>query len=216
MFHDTQGLINLFGSDKAFTAKLDSVFRLPNTIKVGGYGQVIHEMTEMRLGNMGQYAQGNEPIHHMIYLYDYAGEPWKAQQHLREVMDKLYKSDENGYPGDEDEGQMSSWYVLSAMGIYSVCPGTDQYVIGSPEFNRITITMENGKKFVIEANNNSKQNVYIQSGTLNGKAYNHNWIRYSDINNGGILHFEMGDKPNKERGVAQADKPFSLSGKGPF
>lgn len=216
VFHDTQGLINLFGSDKAFTAKLDSVFTLSPTIKVGGYGQVIHEMTEMKLGNMGQYAQGNEPIHHMIYLYDYAGQPWKAQQHLREVMDKLYNSTENGYPGDEDEGQMSSWYVLSAMGIYSVCPGTDQYVIGSPEFNKVTITMENGKKFVIEAHNNSKQNVYIQSGTLNGKAYTHNWIRYSDINNGGILHFEMGDKPNKERGILQVDKPFSLSAKGPF
>ena len=131
-------------------------------------------------------------------------------------MDKLYNSTENGYPGDEDEGQMSSWYVLSAMGIYSVCPGTDQYVIGSPEFNKITITMESGKKFVIEANNNSKQNVYIQSGTLNGKVYNHNWIRYSDIANGGTLHFEMGDKPNTGRGILQVDKPFSLSAKEPF
>ncbi len=165
----------------------------------------------MKLGNMGQYAQGNEPIHHMIYLYDYAGQPWKAQQHIREVMDKLYNATENGYPGDEDEGQMSSWYVLSAMGIYSVCPGTDQYVIGSPEFSKVTITMEDGKKFVIEANNNSQQNVYIQSGTLNGQAYTHNWIKYSDIANGGTLHFEMGDQPALNRGIEPADKPFSLS-----
>ena len=211
VFHDEQGLINLFGGNKNFTDKLDSVFTLPPTIKVGAYGQVIHEMTEMKLGNMGQYAQGNEPIHHMIYLYDYAGQPWKAQQHIRDVMDKLYNSTENGYPGDEDEGQMSSWYVLSAMGIYSVCPGTDQYVIGSPEFSKITITMEDGKKFVIEANNNSQQNVYIQSGTLNGNAYSHNWIKYSDIANGGTLHFEMGNQPNTQRGIEQPDKPFSLS-----
>lgn len=211
VFHDEQGLIDLFGGNKNFTAKLDSVFTLPPTIKVGAYGQVIHEMTEMKLGNMGQYAQGNEPIHHMIYLYDYAGQPWKAQQHIREVMDKLYNSHENGYPGDEDEGQMSSWYVLSAMGIYSVCPGTDQYVIGSPEFKKVTITMEDGKKFVIEANNNSQQNVYIQSGTLNGSTYNHNWIKYSDIANGGTLHFEMGNQPNMQRGIEQADKPFSVS-----
>ena len=211
VFHDEQGLIDLFGGNKNFTEKLDSVFSLPPTIKVGAYGQVIHEMTEMKLGNMGQYAQGNEPIHHMIYLYDYAGQPWKAQQHIREVMDKLYNSTENGYPGDEDEGQMSSWYVLSAMGIYSVCPGTDQYVIGSPEFKKITITMEDGKKFVIEANNNNQQNVYIQSGTLNGSTYSHNWIKYSDIANGGILHFEMGKQPNLQRGIEPADKPFSLS-----
>jgi predicted alpha-1,2-mannosidase len=211
VFHDEQGLINLFGGNKNFTDKLDSVFTLPPTIKVGAYGQVIHEMTEMKLGNMGQYAQGNEPIHHMIYLYDYAGQPWKAQQHIRDVMDKLYNSTENGYPGDEDEGQMSSWYVLSAMGIYSVCPGTDQYVIGSPEFKKITITMEDGKKFIIEANNNSQQNVYIQSGTLNGNTYTHNWIKYSDIAKGGILHFEMGNQPALQRGIEQADKPFSLS-----
>ncbi len=211
VFHDEQGLINLFGSDQNFTAKLDSVFTLPPTIKVGEYHQVIHEMTEMKLGNMGQYAQGNEPIHHMIYLYDYAGQPWKAQQHLREVMDKLYKSDENGYPGDEDEGQMSSWYVLSAMGIYSVCPGTDQYVIGSPEFSKVTITMENGKKFIIDAHNNSQQNVYIQSGTLNGQPFTHNWISYRDIANGGTLHFEMGSQPDTQRGTAAADRPYSVS-----
>jgi len=211
VFQDVQGLINLMGGDKNFTSKIDSVFTEPGTIKVGGYGTVIHEMTEMAAFKMGQYAQGNEPIHHLLYLYNYAGQPWKAQQHLREVMDKMYNASENGYPGDEDEGQMSSWYVLSAAGIYSVCPGTDQYVIGSPLFKKITITLENGKKFTVEANNNSSRNVYIQSATLNGKPYTHNWINHADIMNGGVLHFEMGDKPALNRGLADEDKPFSLS-----
>jgi len=211
VFQDVQGLINLMGGDKNFTDKIDSVFTEPGTIKVGGYGQVIHEMTEMAAFKMGQYAQGNEPIHHLLYMYNYAGQPWKAQQHLREVMDKMYNAGENGYPGDEDEGQMSSWYVLSAAGIYSVCPGTDEYVIGSPAFKKMTITLEDGKKFIIEANNNSKQNVYIQSATLNGKPYTHNFIKHGDIMAGGILRFEMGDKPNMNRGLAADDKPFSLS-----
>jgi predicted alpha-1,2-mannosidase len=211
VFQDVQGLIHLMGGNKGFTAKLDSVFTEPGTIKVGGYGSVIHEMTEMAAFKMGQYAQGNEPIHHMLYLYNYAAQPWKAQQHLREVMAKMYNATENGYPGDEDEGQMSSWYVLSSAGFYSVCPGTDQYVIGSPSFKKMTITLEGGHKFVIEANNNSDKNVYIQSATLNGRTYTHNWISHKDIINGGVLHFEMGDKPNTQRGLANDDKPFSLS-----
>ncbi|TFF38172.1 GH92 family glycosyl hydrolase [Mucilaginibacter psychrotolerans] len=211
VFHDTQGLINLMGGDKNFTAKIDSVFSEPGTIKVGGYGQVIHEMTEMAEFKMGQFAQGNEPIHHMLYMYNYAGQPWKAQMHLREVMDKMYNATENGYPGDEDEGQMSSWFVLSAAGFYSVCPGTDQYVIGSPLFPKMTIALDNGNNFIIEANNNSKTNVYIQSATLNGMPYTHNFITQTDIMNGGVLHLEMGDKPNLTRGLAPEDKPFSLS-----
>ena len=168
-------------------------------------------MTEMAAFKTGQYAQGNEPIHHLLYLYNYAGQPWKAQEHLRTVMSKMYNATENGYPGDEDEGQMSSWFVLSAAGIYSVCPGTDQYVIGSPLFKKMTITMESGKKLVIEAENNSPENVYIQSATLNGKPYSHNWIAYSDIKNGGTLHFVMGNKPALNRGLKPEDRPFSLS-----
>lgn len=213
VFHDIQGLINLMGGNKNFTDKMDSVFTQPNTVHVGEYHQMIHEMTEMQLLNLGQYAHGNQPIQHMVYLYNYAGEPWKAQQHVREVMEKAYNATENGYPGDEDQGQMSSWYVLSTLGIYSVCPGTDQYVIGSPVFNKATITMEDGKKFVIEANNNSKQNIYIQSATLNGKLFTHNWISHPDIINGGTLHFEMGASPALNRGLADEDKPFSLSAK---
>lgn len=211
VFHDIQGLQNLMGGEKNFADKIDSVFSSPNTIVPGKYGVEIHEMTEMKLANMGQYAHGNQPIQHMIYLYNYARQPWKAQYHVRQVMDRLYNASESGFPGDEDQGQMSSWYVLSALGIYSVCPGTDQYVIGSPVFNKVTITLESGKKFVIDANNNNKQNVYIQSATLNGKIYNHNFIKHSDITNGGVLKFEMGDKPNTSRGIADDDKPFSLS-----
>ena len=211
VFQDIQGLINLMGGNKNFNAKLDSVFSVPNAVKVGTYGGMIHEMTEMVMANMGQYAHGNQPIQHMIYLYNYSAEPWKAQYHVRDVMSKLYNSTENGYPGDEDQGQTSSWYVLSALGFYSVCPGTDQYVIGSPVFNRTTITLENGKKFTIEAKGNSKENVYIQSALLNGKPYNHNWLTYDDIINGGTLVFSMGNKPGEQRGVANDDKPFSLS-----
>jgi predicted alpha-1,2-mannosidase len=208
-----QGLINLTGGDEQFVSKIDSVFSQPNIVHVGAYGQTIHEMTEMVNANLGQYAHGNQPIQHLIYLYSYAGAPWKTQSRIREVMAKLYNATENGYPGDEDQGGMSSWYVLSAMGIYSVCPGTDQYVLGSPVFNKITITMENGKKFVIEANNNNKKNVYIQSATLNGRLYTHNWITYDDIKNGSILHLEMADQPNLTRGLENSDKPFSLSKK---
>ena len=211
VFHDIQGLQNLMGGEANFVAKMDSVFSIPNTIVPGKYGGVIHEMTEMKLADMGQYAHGNQPIQHMIYLYNYARQPWKAQYHVRQVMDRLYNATENGFPGDEDQGQMSSWYVLSALGIYSVCPGTDQYVIGSPVFKKATLTLENGKKFVIEAANNSMQNVYIQSATLNGKPYSHNFITHGDIMNGGTLKFEMGGQPNKTRGLNDDDKPFSLS-----
>ena len=211
VFHDVQGLIDLTGGDERFVAKIDSVFALPGIVKYGTYGTKIHEMLEMELAKMGQYAQGNQPIQHMIYLYSYAGQPWKTQYWVRQVMDRLYNSSENGYPGDEDQGGMSSWYVLSALGIYSVCPGTDEYVLGSPKFRKATITMEDGKKFVIEAKGNSKDNVYIQNATLNGKRHTRNYIHYSDIVNGGVLELQMGNQPEKTRGTAKEDRPFSLS-----
>ncbi|OJV88016.1 MAG: alpha-mannosidase [Bacteroidia bacterium 44-10] len=211
VFHDVQGLINLFGSDEKLTTKMDSVFTVPNKIVPGSYGGIIHEMKEMELANMGQYAHGNQPIQHMIFLYSYAGQPWKTQYWARQIMDRLYNFTERGYPGDEDQGGMSSWYILNALGIYSVCPGTDEYVIGSPLFPKVTITLEDGKKFVIEAKNNSKENVYIQSASLNGETLEKNYITYSDIVNGGILRFEMGDQPDKTRGISKDAVPFSLS-----
>lgn len=211
VFHDIQGLINLTGGDSRFVAKIDSVFSLPGTVKYGTYGTKIHEMLEMELAKMGQYAQGNQPIQHMIYLYSYAGQPWKTQYWIRQVMDRLYNSSEDGYPGDEDQGGMSSWYVLSALGFYGVCPGTDEYVLGSPKFKKATITMEDGKKFVIEAKGNNKENVYIQSAKLNGKEYSKNYIRYSDIANGGVMEMEMGYQPALDRGTGKEDRPFSLT-----
>lgn len=210
VFHDVQGLIDLVGGNERFVAKLDSVFSVPNTVNVGTYGYKIHEMTEMQIAEMGQYAHGNQPIQHMIYLYNYAGVPWKTQQKVREVMRRLYNATESGYPGDEDQGQTSSWYVLSALGFYSVCPGTDQYVLGSPLFKKTTITLEDGKQFVIDAKNNNEQNVYIQSATLNGEKYSKNFIRYEDIAGGGTLSLMMDDQPEKHN-MARNDLPFSVS-----
>lgn len=211
VFHDVQGLINLFGSDERFVTKMDSVFSQPSVIKPGTYGGIIHEMKELEIAKMGQYAHGNQPIQHMPYLYSYAGEPWKTQYWVRQIVERLYNSTEKGFPGDEDQGGMSSWYVLSALGIYAVCPGTDEYVIGSPLFQKATITLENGNKFVIEADGNSKENLYIQSGTLNGRELDKNYIHYSDIADGGVLKFQMGNRPNKQRNTTKYAAPFSLS-----
>lgn len=212
VFHDVQGLIDLFGSRERFTEKMDSVFTVSDTVITGTYGGMIHEMTEMQLAGMGQYAHGNQPIQHMPYLYCYAGQPWKTQYLVRKIMDRLYDSSEKGFPGDEDQGGMSSWYVLSAIGLYAVCPGTDEYVIGSPLFGRMTITMENGRKFTIVAENNSAGNVYIQSATLNGLPLDRNYIRYSEIVSGGELHLVMGPEPQTHRGTSPYAAPFSLSG----
>ena len=211
VFHDVQGLINLYGSDEAFIAKIDSVFTAPDTVIPGTYGGMIHEMIEMQLAGMGQYAHGNQPIQHLPYLYSYAGQPWKTQYHVRNIMSRLYNATEKGFPGDEDQGGMSSWYVLSALGLYSVCPGTDQYVLGSPLFDRHTITLENGNQFTIIAENNSPENIYIQSATLNGRELVNNYITYNDIVDGGVLHLVMGDKPEKNRGTKKYSAPFSLS-----
>ncbi|MEH6309055.1 glycoside hydrolase family 92 protein, partial [Olivibacter sp. CPCC 100613] len=141
--------------------KLDTFFTMHSGFKVGTYGQEIHEMREMVLANMGQYAHGNQPVQHVAYAYNYAGQPWKTQYRVRKIMQQLYNATEKGFPGDEDQGQMSSWYVISALGLYSVCPGTTQYNIGSPVFRKATITLEDGKKFTINATNNSPANVYI-------------------------------------------------------
>ncbi|MCF0175754.1 MAG: glycoside hydrolase family 92 protein [Bacteroidales bacterium] len=211
VFHDVQGLIDLFGSDKAFTDKLDAVFTTEPELEYGSYGYVIHEMLEMKLADMGQYAHGNQPIQHMPYLYLYAGQPWKTQYWVRQIMSRLYNSSPQGYPGDEDQGGMSSWYVISALGIYAVTPGTDQYVIGSPVFRNATLSLENGNTFTVKADNNSPENVYIQSATLNGQPLEKNWITYSDIMNGGELHLVMGPEPNYGRCTGKEAAPFSVS-----
>jgi predicted alpha-1,2-mannosidase len=211
VFHDIQGLIELIGGDQAFVAKLDSVFSTSSDFKVGTYNRVIHEMAEMAMIHMGQYAHGNQPIQHMIYLYNYAGEPWKSQKWVRKVMDELYNSSPDGYPGDEDQGQTSSWFVISAMGLYSVCPGTTEYVIGSPLFPKMTVSLENGKKLVIEAENNTPENVYIQTASLNGQPFTRNFLHYDELMNGGVIHYKMGNLPALNKGVSKEDRPFSVS-----
>ena len=211
VFHDVQGLIDLYGDDRTFTAKMDSVFTAPPTVHPGTYGGMIHEMQEMVEAGMGQYAHGNQPIQHMPYLYCYAGEPWKTQYRVRQIMSRLYNAGVKGYPGDEDQGGMSSWYVLSALGLYSVCPGTDQYVIGSPLFRKASIALENGRTFTVEAAGNSPENVYIVGATLDGEPFERNWIAYDEIMRGGTLHFEMGPEPNLNRCTSKAAAPFSLS-----
>jgi len=210
-FHDIQGLINLMGGQKQFIAKLDSVFTLPPIFDDSYYGEVIHEIREMRIVNMGQYAHGNQPIQHMLYLYNYAGEPWKTQYHVRDVMNKLYMATPDGYCGDEDNGQTSAWYVFSAMGFYSVCPASGQYVLGTPYFKKLTINLENGKKVIINAANNSDNNVYINSMTLNGKPYDLNWLSHQTLMQGVVINDSMSAQPNKQRGIKAEDFPYSLS-----
>jgi predicted alpha-1,2-mannosidase len=213
VFQDVDGLVNLMGGKENFIAKLDSVFTVPPFFDASYYGEVIHEIREMQIANMGNYAHGNEPIQHMIYLYSYAGQPWKTQYHVREAMDKLYNYTPDGYCGDEDTGQTSAWYVFSALGFYPVTPGTDQYVIGSPLFSRATLKFENGKKLVIDATGNSKENIYAGDIRLNKKELKRNYIRHSELQAGGRLHFKMQSVPDKTRNTTEATYPYSMSTK---
>jgi predicted alpha-1,2-mannosidase len=211
VFHDIQGLINLMGGKKQFVAKLDSVFILPPVFDDSYYGTVIHEIREMQIADMGQYAHGNQPIQHMIYLYNFAGEPWKTQYWARETMNRMYKATPDGYCGDEDNGQTSAWYVFSAMGFYPVTPASDQYVLGAPLFKKLTINLENGKTITINAANNSAENKYVNSLRVNGKSYQFNWLSHKALLEGADLNFDMSATPNKQRGIDKADVPYSMS-----
>ena len=190
---------------------LDSVFEMPPDFDDSYYGFPIHEIREMQIAGMGNYAHGNQPIQHMIYLYNYAGQPWKTQQHVREVLTKLYNPQADGYCGDEDNGQTSAWYVFSAMGFYPVAPGTGQYVFGAPLFNKITLQLENGNELTIEAQNNSAKNFYVDKIELNDQLYNKNFITHNKIQEGGKLTFYMTNKPNKKRGIAKDSWPYSMT-----
>lgn len=212
VFHDPQGLINLMGGDDVFVGMLDSVFSVPPVFDDSYYGQVIHEIREMTVMNMGNYAHGNQPIQHMIYLYNYAKQPWKAQYWLRQVMDRLYTPTPDGYCGDEDNGQTSAWYVFSALGFYPVCPGTDQYVLGAPLFKKATVHFENGKAIEIKAPQNSCTNLYIKGMKVNGAEYSKNYVTHSLLQNGGVVDCVMSDTPNMERGIGMEDAPYSFSG----
>jgi len=211
VFQDINGLIDLMGGKKDFVAMLDSVFVMPPIFDDSYYGGVIHEIREMQIADMGQYAHGNQPIQHMIYLYDYAGEPWKTQYWARETMNKLYKATPDGYCGDEDNGQTSAWYVFSALGFYPVTPASVEYAAGAPLFKHAEIDFDNGKKLFINTPNNSACSRFVQSVTYNGTAYTKNYFNHFDLQNGGTINIEMSPKPNKQRGIGEKDLPYSLS-----
>ena len=210
VFHDPQGLINLMGGKKEFNAMMDSVFVIPGKLGMESRG-MIHEMREMQVMNMGQYAHGNQPIQHMVYLYNYSSEPWKAQYWIREIMNKLYTARPDGYCGDEDNGQTSAWYVFSALGFYPVCPGTDEYIIGTPLFKSAKLHLENGKTITIKADNNQLDNRYIKEMKVNGKSQTRNFLTHDQLIKGANIQFQMSPVPNKQRGNTEKDVPYSLS-----
>ncbi len=211
VFHDPKGLIDLMGGKETFCNMLDSVFSVPPVFDESYYNSVIHEIREMQIMNMGNYAHGNQPIQHMIYLYDWAGEPWKAQFWVREVMNRLYSAAPDGYCGDEDNGQTSAWYVFSALGFYPVCPGSGQYALGAPLFRKARLHFENGKTVTIEAPANSDKNRYIESFMIDGKTVDRNYITIDELRNGVNLCFEMTSAPVTARGVAETSAPYSFS-----
>jgi predicted alpha-1,2-mannosidase len=204
---DVAGLIHLMGGRDAFNAKLDRLF-------VEQYGTSKYRFLDQfpdATGLIGLYAQGNEPSFHIPYLYDFSGQPWKTQRRVRQVMDVWYGDGPLGIPGDDDGGATSSWYVLSAIGFYPVCPGSPVYEIGSPIFMKSTIRLGNGKEFTVLASHVSARNKYIQSAQLNGKPLNRAWFQHSDIANGGTLILEMADKPNTQWGSKLVDAPPSMT-----
>ncbi len=211
VFHDIQGLIGLMGGEKKFAGMLDSVFVLPPVYDDSYYGRVIHEIREMQITNMGNYAHGNQPIQHMVYLYNYAGQPWKTQHWVREVMDRLYTPHPDGYCGDEDNGQTSAWYVFSALGFYPVTPATDEYGLGAPLFKKTVVRLENGKSIVIDAPANSRENRFVHSIRYNGENYEKNYFNHSGLSKGAKIEFEMAAAPNKEWGTTEASFPYSFS-----
>ena len=211
VFHDPASLIEMMGGRDAFNTKMDSVFNIPPLFDDSYYGFVIHEIREMQIMDMGNYAHGNQPIQHFPYLYDYSGQPWKTQMRVRQVMDKLYSANPDGYCGDEDNGQTSAWYVFSALGFYPVCPGSQQYAAGAPLFRKATIHLENGKDVIIDAPNNSSSNYYINNMTVNGKKYTKTYYTLEQMRSGARFTFNMSDKPNMKRGIEKKDVPYSFS-----
>lgn len=208
VFHDIEGLITLMGGRNSFNEMLDSVFNLPPTFDDSYYGYPIHEIREMQIMNMGNYAHGNQPIQHMIYLYGFSGQPWKTQYWIREVMNRMYSAAPDGYCGDEDNGQTSAWYVFSALGFYPVCPATDQYVLGAPLFRKAVLHLENGKDMVITTDSHDR---YIKRMTVNGIEQTKNYLTHQELNEGGRIDFNMSAQPNYQRGISDKDTPYSFS-----
>ncbi|WP_367118024.1 GH92 family glycosyl hydrolase [uncultured Chryseobacterium sp.] len=211
VFQDIEGLAGLMGGRKEFSKKLDSIFEMPPVYDDSYYGSTIHEIQEMVNADMGQYAHGNQPAQHIIYLYNYSGEPWKTQYWVRETMDRLYQPTPDGYCGDEDNGQTSAWYIFSALGFYPVTPATDQYVLGAPLFKKAVVHLANGKTIEINARNTNENNRFVQSLKFNGKKYSKNWLSHQELMKGAKLNFEMVSQPNKDRGTDEKDFPYSYS-----
>lgn len=211
VFHDPQGLIDLMGGRARFNAMMDSVFRLPPVFDDSYYGQVIHEIREMQVMNMGNYAHGNQPIQHQIYLYDWSGQPWKTQFWVREVMNRLYSAAPDGYCGDEDNGQTSAWYVFSALGFYPVCPATDQYAIGAPLFRRALLHLTNGRTVTLSAPANSDSCRYIGAISIDGKSYTKTYFTHDELLQGPIISFDMRSQPVKTWGTGAGDVPYSFT-----
>ena len=211
VFHDPQGLIDLMGGDREFIAMMDSVFTVPPIFDDSYYGQVIHEIREMQIMNMGNYAHGNQPVQHMIYLYNYGGQPWKAQYWVREVMNRMYSPNPDGYCGDEDNGQTSAWYVFSALGFYPVAPGTGEYILGAPLFRKAAIHLENGQTVKIEAPANSDTNRYIKELKVDGKVTDATYLTLGQLHEGPTLDFVMSAAPATDRGIAPESRPYSFS-----
>jgi len=200
---DLSGQMKMMGGKQKLATLLDSLFTTRK--KLRSFLGLNFNVT----GLIGQYAHGNEPSHQIAYEYDYAGEPWKTQAMVRRIMNELYSDHPDGLSGNEDCGQMSAWYIFSALGFYPVCPGSDEYAIGSPLVDKAVIYFENGKSFTIQTTNNAKQNAYINSATLNGKDYSKSFLTYQDLTNGGELEFKMSAQANKNWGSAGGDLPVS-------
>ena len=211
VFHDPCGLIGLMGGRDAFNASMDTVFTMPPLYDDSYYGRTIHEIREMQVMDMGNYAHGNQPVQHMLYLYDWSGQPWKTQKYVREVMRRFYSATPDGYCGDEDNGQTSAWYVFSAMGFYPVCPGSGQYALGSPLFRKIEVRRPDGRHFVIEAEDNAPDKVYVQSFSIDGRRQSRNYVTFDELVKGARLRFRMGPEPELKRGTAESDAPYSFS-----
>lgn len=211
VFHDPEGLIRLMGGEKQFIEALDGIFEMPPVFDDSYYGFTIHEIREMQIMNMGNYAHGNQPIQHMLYLYDWGGQPWKAQKRIREVMEKFYTPYPDGYCGDEDNGQTSAWYVFSALGFYPVCPGSTQYAIGTPLFKNVTIHLPSEKSIRISAPANDRAHFYIDGITLNGKSHQANYFTHDELTAGADILFQMSDRANTRRGTFPSDRPYSMS-----
>ena len=206
--HDVAGLADLAGGPAAFAAILDHLFHQPSVFHIGGYKDEIHEMTEFAAVNMGQFAINNQPSFHLPYLYAAVGQPWKTEYWTRRACSELFNAGPDGYSGDEDNGSNAAWYLLSSIGLYPLTPGQPTYVLTSPLFKSVKITLPNQKTFTITAADNSPENVYVRSRTLNGQPDANTWISQSQITSGGTLAAQMSDKPN-ERTVTPQELPYS-------